>query len=396
MNQVCPDVIVATRLYPPEVGAAAFRLRALARGLVDAGARVRVVTTTPPRDGVGSIDDQRVIVSRAPVLRDAGGNVRGYVQYLSFDIPLFFRLLFSRADAVVSEPPPTTGLVVALTSWLRGRPFIYYAADVWTDGLVALGSPRFLIRIMRRVEGRVLRAAAGVIAVSDEVAEKVRAFGVPVERVAVVGNGVDTETFTPDGPVADHASPSFVYTGAMSEWQGPTVFVRAMPRVLEEFPSAKLYFFGQGAEEAALRSAASELGLDCIRFGGVIPPAETATWIRGATAALASIKPGIGYDFAKPTKTYAAAACGTPVIFAGIGAGARLVQENGLGWTCDHNPESVASAMLRAILAQSEGETAQARTQRVRWAREHASIATAGSRAAKIILNAISHETRDL
>lgn len=395
MSRARPDVVVATRLYPPEVGAAAFRLRALARGLAGAGARVRVVTTTPPRGASDPVDDDRVIVSRAPVLRDAGGNVRGYVQYLSFDIPLFFRLLFSRADAVVSEPPPTTGLVVAVTSWLRGRPFIYYAADVWTDGLVALGSPRFLIGIMRGVEGAVLRAAAGVVAVSDEVAEKVRAFGVAGERVTVVGNGVDTETFTADGSVADHGWPCFVYTGAMSEWQEPTIFVRAMPRILDEFPSATLYFFGQGAEESALRSTALELGLDCVRFGGVIPPAETATWIRGATAALASIKPGIGYDFAKPTKTYAAAACGTPVIFAGIGAGARLVQENDLGWSCGHDPDSVASAMFEAIRAQSEGATARARPHRVRWAHEHASIATAGSRAAEVVLNAISREAPD-
>lgn len=392
MNQSGPRVIVAARLYPPEVGAASFRLRALARGLADAGAGVRVITTIPPKGTIEAAPERGVTVSRAPVLRDAGGNVRGYVQYLSFDVPLFLRLLFSRADVVVSEPPPTTGLVVAATSWLRRRPFVYYAADVWTDGLVALGSPRFLIGVMRALEGHVLRAAAAVLAVSDEVADKVRAFGVTPQRVAVVGNGVDTDTFTPDGPAADRDSPSFVYTGAMSEWQGPSVFVRAMPRVLEQFPSAKLYFFGQGAEEPVLRSTALELGLDCVRFGGVIPPAETATWIRRATAALASIRPGIGYDFAKPTKTYAAAACGTPVIFAGIGAGAQLVRENNLGWSCDHDAESVASAMLDAIRAQSDGETTAARPERARWARENASIAAAGSRAANLTLNAVSGE----
>ena len=71
--------------------------------------------------------------------------MRGYVQYLSFDIPLFFRLLFARADLVVSEPPPTTGLVVAISlAGCADDPFVYYAADVWTDGLIALG------RIARR------------------------------------------------------------------------------------------------------------------------------------------------------------------------------------------------------------------------------------------------------
>ena len=39
---------MATRLFTPEVGAAAFRLKALVDGLVAAGADVSVVTTRAP------------------------------------------------------------------------------------------------------------------------------------------------------------------------------------------------------------------------------------------------------------------------------------------------------------------------------------------------------------
>jgi glycosyltransferase involved in cell wall biosynthesis len=383
-------VVIASRLYAPEVGAAAFRLRALANGLVREGAAVTVVTTTPPRGTSRSPHDRGIRVSRFPVLRDAGGNVRGYVQYLSFDIPLFFRLLFTHADLVVSEPPPTTGLVVAVTSWLRRRPYAYYAADVWTDGLVALGAPRPLIGIMRVVEGFVLRHASAVVAVSDEVADKVVSFGTSRVAVGVVGNGVDTDTFTPDGPNSERTRPTFVYTGAMSEWQSPSVFVEALPLVREVFPDASIRFFGQGVEEPHLRETARNLGLDSVHFGGVIPPAETATWIRGATAALASISPGAGYDFAKPTKTYAAAACGVPVVFAGEGVGAALVADNDLGWRCGHDPRSVADAMIAAATAQADGTTAAQRDRRASWARENASIAAAGTRAAEAILAVVS------
>jgi glycosyltransferase involved in cell wall biosynthesis len=389
-----PRIVIATRLYAPEVGAASFRLRALARGLAATGATVRVVTTTPPPGSAPEPVDPGVSTARAAVMRDAGGNVRGYVQYLSFDIPLFFRLLVARADLVVSEPPPTTGLVVAVTSWLRRRPFAYYAADVWTDGLIALGAPKPLIAVMRRVEGFVMRRAAAVIAVSDEVAEKVRSFGVPGDRVSSIGNGVDTEIFRPDGPVADTVAPTFVYTGAMSEWQGPTVFVEAMPRILREFPEASLHFFGQGVEEPAIRRAAERLGLASVHIHGVIPPSETAAWIRGATAALASIRPGVGYDFAKPTKTYAAAACGTPVVFAGVGVGAQLVEQNDLGWRAAYEPAAVADAMLAAARASRSGESAAARGARVAWVSENASIAATGRRAAEVTLGALRRRSR--
>ncbi|MCI0158208.1 glycosyltransferase family 4 protein [Leifsonia shinshuensis] len=384
-------VLVATRLYAPEVAAAAFRLRALARGLAANGSEVRVVTTRPPRHSPKPPKDRGVRVSRFPVLRDSGGNVRGYLQYLSFDLPLFFRLLFARGDLVICEPPPTTGTVVALTSWLRRRPYVHYAADIWTDGVVALGAPRFVVAIMRTLERFTLRNAALVLAVSDGVAERVSEFGVPAERITNIGNGVDMETFRLDGEVQHESRPTFVYTGSMSEWQTPGVFVKALPRVLEEFPSARIHFFGQGVEEEATRQLAEQLAPGSVEFGGVVAPAVAARWLRGATAALASITPGVGYDFAKPTKIYAAASCGAPVVFAGIGAGAQLVAESGLGWRAGYDPAEVAEAMIAAARAEANGERAARAAERSRWVADNASLDAIGDRGAKAALATVGN-----
>ena len=374
---------VATRLFTPEVGAASFRLNALVDGLRAAGADVKVVTTRPPQGSPAFSPAYRL--SRWPVLRDAGGNVRGYVQYMSFDVPAFFRLLFTRADIVVAEPPPTTGVVVALSSALRRRPFVYYAADIWTEALSATDVPPLVVKVMRAAEGFALRRAAKVIAVSESVAEKVTGFGVPAERVRVVGNGIDTTVFGPSGRTAGHDGPYFVYTGTMSEWQGADVFVRALPAVLAEYPQASLRFFGQGSDEQHLRSLAEETAPGRVHFGGVVAPEETAGWIRGAAAALVSIKPGQGYDFAKPTKIYAAAGCGTPVIFAGTGDAAALVADNQLGEAARYDVDAVAAAMLRA-LGPEQGDGGRAG--RADWVQQHASLATSGKLAASEVIAA--------
>ncbi|MGA7205099.1 MAG: glycosyltransferase family 4 protein [Specibacter sp.] len=378
-------VVVTTRLFTPEVGAAAFRLKALVDGLVELGAEVEVITTAPPK-GSG-VFKPAYRLSRWPVLRDAGGNVRGYVQYLSFDIPAFFRLLAAKADVVVSEPPPTTGVVVALSSLLRRRPFVYYAADVWTEALSAMAVPGVVKKVMGAMEGFVLRRAVAVIAVSEPVAEQVAKFKVPTERIQVVGNGVDTTVFTPEGAATEASKPYLVYTGTMSEWQGAEIFIQALPLVRERFPDAELRFFGQGTDEAHLQKIGAGLAPGGVHFGGVVPPAEAAEWIRGAAAALVSIKPDQGYDFAKPTKIYAAAGCGTPVIFAGQGDGAAIVADGGLGVAAGYDAGSVADAMIAVLSDATLGGT-QSRESRVQWVAENASLQASGRVAAAAVLDA--------
>ncbi|HEU4756328.1 MAG TPA: glycosyltransferase, partial [Agromyces sp.] len=148
-------VTIATRIYAPEAAAASFRLSALASALSDEQHEVTVLTARVPaslRDAARATDaaDPGIRVRRAPVLRDASGQIRGYLQYLSFDAPLLLRLLFGRRpDAIVVEPPPTTGTVARLVATLRRTPYVYYAADVWSDGAQSIGAPRAVLSLLR-------------------------------------------------------------------------------------------------------------------------------------------------------------------------------------------------------------------------------------------------------
>lgn len=376
-----PVVVIATRVYRPEVAAAAFRLRQLALALGREGARVVVVTSRPPRE-LAVHDDPEVHVRRAPVLRDQAGVVRGQAQYLSFDVPLVARLMFGpRPRLIVAEPPPTTGLAVQLACLLRRSRYAWYAADLWSEAAGAAGASSAVVRLLRSAERRVLHGSCLVLAVSDEVAAKVTDLGVPHERVHVVGNGVDTEIFTLSGPSvhdlvgADHEpvpDDYVVYAGTMSQWQGADVFVRALSRAATRLPDCTLVFLGQGADEPALRRLAGQVAPGRVRFLGVRPPEEAAAWLRGARAALVSISPTVGYDFAKPTKIYAAAACGTPVLFAGPGAGAELVRSARLGWVADHEPDSVARSLVEIFTSPAASHTERARLGA--WAEREASL----------------------
>jgi glycosyltransferase involved in cell wall biosynthesis len=381
-------VRIASRLFTPEVAAAAFRLRVLADAFESLGRPVEVLTTTPPEGLVP--EDGTLHVSRWPALRDDQGNIRGYVHYLSFDLPLALRLLVRpRPSLLVCEPPPTTGLVVRVAAAIQRAPYAYYAGDIWSDGAASMGAPGLVVKVLRAVESWVMRGASSVLAISDGVAERVAALGVDGSRIVVVGNGVDTDVFTPDGPAPDRAGdvagPLFVYTGTMSEWQGAEVLVRGFATFRAAEPTARMVFLGQGSDVPHLRRLADELVPGGVEFRGVLPPLQAAAWLRSATAALVSIKPGQGYDFAKPTKVYAATACGTPVVFAGAGAGHELVEGQRLGWAPGYDAEGVARAMA-AAWALTDDERARTREHVVDWTADHASLRTMGRRAAEAAL----------
>jgi glycosyltransferase involved in cell wall biosynthesis len=372
-------VTIASRIFAPEPAAASFRLAALAAALADAGHDVTVLTSRLPRGMVEAAPDARLTIRRAPVLRDRTGAVRGYVPYLSFDIPLFFRLLTARRSAaIVVEPPPTTGLAAVAAAGLRRTPVVYYAADVLADAAASAGSPAPVVRVVRWMERTVWRRAAAVLSVSPSVTARLRELGVPAARIVEVGNGIDTSVFAPDGPTAE-AEPGYaLYAGTASEVHGAGVFVEALAHV----PEARLVFMGGGVELEALRRRADQVAPNRVTFLPTAAPEVVARWLRGAAVALASVKPDGGYQFAFPTKLYAAAAAGAPLLFSGDGPGAAFAQDAPLGRAAPHGPVPVADA-LRTVL--SAPATLAERHAQAEWARAHVDLAAVAGRAAAAV-----------
>ncbi|MGB4137729.1 MAG: glycosyltransferase, partial [Microbacterium sp.] len=287
-------IVIVSRIFTPEPAAAAFLLRAVAEAFRDAGHEVEVVTTTPPRALSGG-DPPGVRVRRAWAKRDRQGYVRGYVSYMTFDIPAFFRLLFSRgADLYLVEPPPTTGAVVRVVSWLRRTPYVYDAADLWSDAAGAVTSSRPVLGALRLVERFAMRGTAHAFAISQGLIDRMREIGISVPATPV-GFGTDTAAFryTPQEPPA---APLFVYGGSYSEWHGADIFLDAFADVRAVHPGARLLFIGNGSEQPRLRERIAEQRLDGVEFRDPVPPDQLALLLSGATASLASLKPGAGYD----------------------------------------------------------------------------------------------------
>lgn len=377
-------VLIASRIYAPEPGAAPQRLAALAAHLADRGHEVEVVTARVPRALRGTEREYPgVRVRRAPVLRDRDGFVRGYLPYLSFDIPLVWRLLTARrADVIVVEPPPTTGAAVRTVARLRRIPAVYYAADILADAAASAGISDIVVRAVRRLERYVWNGCAALLAVSEPVAARVRALGVPADRVRLVGNGIDVGAYGVVGPAVQREEPYALYAGTASEVHGAAIFVEAMAAV----DTGHLVFLGSGTDRAAMRRLADQIAPGRVHFLDSVSPAEAAAWFRGAAVAVASVKPTGGYEFAFPTKLYAAVACGTPVLFTGSGPGSDFAEASPFGASVSYDIESVA-AHLRAHFA--EPATPDERAQLAAWAAGTVSMTAIAERITDVLADVV-------
>jgi len=378
-------VVLVSRIFLPEAGAAPIRLAALCHALVEQGYRTTVLTATAPRNlrtSAASSHPESVRVRTFPVVRDKAGYVRGYLPYLSFDLPAFWRILFThRPDLVVVEPPPTTGVMTRLACAIRRIPYVYFAADIWSDAARVAGSPAPVVAAVTWMERFSMAGAATVLCVSPEFADRLHSIGV-VAPIEIVGNGADLARYTASGDAEKLDGPYFIYAGTASEVHGAEIFVDAFSVVARDHPDAKLVFLGQGSSWPELRDRASRLRDGSVLFKPRVSAEVAAGWLRGAVASLASVAPD-GYVRAFPTKMYASVACGTPVIFTGVGPGQTFAAQQDLGEAVAYHVDDVAAAMYRAL---QKPATRDRRRRIAQWAAAHVSLGAV----ADIAVSAIS------
>lgn len=392
---------IISRIFLPEASAASLRLAAVRKALVNAGTNMRVVTTNPPPGIAVETDSQ---ITRVPVLRDSEGYVKGYVSYASFDIQAFFRVLtMPKQDFLLVEPPPTTGTVVRIASAIRRTPYFWYAADVWSDATDGMDVPNVVKRVVRGLEQFTVRGAHGCIAVSEGVAERVTELG--AKSVKVVPNGADTDIFHPDVQSLSTdelrsmgiQKPFFIYAGTASQWQGADLFARAFEKYWAENGNAQLLYLTRGDSVEELQEIASRLqraaNAEGIKYSPMIvhstvPATEAARWQKQAVASCVSIQPGIGYDFAYPTKVLTALSCGTPVIYAGAGPANSDIRDSDLGLSVSYDEESVKEAMTTMIEIYRKDDGGRWDPQSLHsWVQDNRSMESTGREVAKYIFD---------
>jgi colanic acid biosynthesis glycosyl transferase WcaI len=364
--------LILTQYFTPEVGAPQTRLSSLARELIRLGHSVEVVTALPnyPRGEVFANYRHRWIVSedvdgvpvhRTWVLASLGAGWKRAFGFASFAVTSLLGLhKCARPDWIFVESPPLTLILPAILAARLWRvPVIMNVADLWPDSICALGLARssLVMKVLEKLERFAYRQSDIVSAITEGVAETlIREKGVRPSKILRLPNGVDSDIFRPVPPddelkqtlgIQDQKVVLFAGTHGLAQGLEHAL---AAARFLQN-ERVHFLFIGDGSAKARLVQLANERQLRNVTFLAPIDSREVARYFSIAECGLASQRDIALLEGNRPAKITSIMACGKPVVFAGKGEGARLVEEARGGVVVQpEDPLALANA-IRDVIA---------------------------------------------
>lgn len=213
-------------------------------------------------------------------------------------------------------------------------------------------TPLSKYRMRRFAMGWAFRKATRVVAVARHLGELAIALGARRDRLAVIPNGVDSESFAPvDRREARRQlhlpddRPLMVSVGRLIPSKGFGRVIRALPGLRREFPDLLFSVVGgdptgEKGSAAELQRLVRQLGLsDHVIFAGDQPRESVALWLNAADLfVLASDMEGC------PNVVWEALACGRPVVATKVGEVERMVPD--FGGVLFDNPDDATALGL--------------------------------------------------
>jgi glycosyltransferase involved in cell wall biosynthesis len=251
-------VIQVTPYYPPALGGLERVVAHLSRELAHRH-EVHVVTTRLRTEGLprhGTEDGVRV--HRLPAVEVANTAVSALLPVHLAKARSGDLVHLHIAHALVPE-------LVSAVAALRGVPYVaHFHLDVDASG--PLG--RLLPYYKRHFLGRVLRRAAAVVALTEEMADFLAdRYGVPRQRLHIVPNGVGDEYFLAARTTPVARPLRLLFVGRLQIQKNVARLLDAMALVKGD---VRLRVVGDGELRGALTEQAARLGLDNVEFAGAL------------------------------------------------------------------------------------------------------------------------------
>ncbi len=195
-----------------------------------------------------------------------------------------------RPDVLHAHSPVLNVLPALWVGLRRGLPVIYEIRAFWEDAAISHGTMAaggLAYALSRRMETFAMRRATHVTTICEGLRSDVLARGIPGEKVTVIPNAVDVETFAMThrrddvltGQLGLEGCFVLGFLGSFYGYEGLHILLDALPQILGSLPQTRLLLVGGGPAEQALRDQAARLGIgDKVIFVGQVPQARIQSY----------------------------------------------------------------------------------------------------------------------
>ncbi|MCC5938456.1 MAG: glycosyltransferase family 4 protein [Lunatimonas sp.] len=314
----------------------------LAKGLVDAGAQVDVITAhNQAHYDIQWVDGIRV--HYLPVsYKNEYSFIKRVIAFLTF-VRQSKRLLqkLARPDLLyITSTPLTTGLIGIWAKRRLAVPFFFEVRDLWPEAPIQMGivNHPILKSLLYRMERRIYQEAIHLVALSPGIREAlVRAC--PGKAVSYIPNFVDTSFFqTSERSLTDHSDGSLPrkpltisYVGAIGRVNGLSAFLDLAEEVLKAGKHWRFVLMGKGASLPHLYEVVRAKGLTNVEFRPFGNKRAVREQLARSDFAYLSFLPLPVLESSSPNKFFDALAMGVPIVVNFKGWIADLVQQHEIG-----------------------------------------------------------------
>jgi len=346
--------------FAPESNAGAKRITALADLLVTKGWHVVVVTQLPhqPQNSIYAGYDVATphvtetgglkIIRLKPWIVSKQSLVLRLLSESVFTLRAFPHLLRARTDVILaSSPYMFLGPLAYLVALVRSKPFAWDVRDLTWQYPSASGKRTFGLDLLLAQAMKFTGRRADLLTATTQ--GQLDYFGRVRGAARVVPNGVTRQIYdalsqlpAPFAPGRPRAQVGYV---------GLFGFNHATTKIVEaarQLPDVDFVFVGDGPDRGVLEDAAHELANVTVK--PYMAFSELVAVYEGCDVLVSQFRRSPVFKWVQAAKVWEYLATGRPVIHAGEGETAEVLEENNIGVAVEpENPTALATAIQRLL-----------------------------------------------
>lgn len=326
-------VIFPCSYYLPETAASLYITDNIVHRCAEEGCEVLLYTPTPTRSvSEGSVwkrkedlADGMLHVKRFRMYGEGKNPLLRALRYFFCECVQLHYMLWKKYDvAFVDSTPPIQGLKLPLVMWLRHKPVVYNAQDIFPDSLVGTGLTKkgsLIWKIGRVVEKITYKYSDKIIVISEDFKSNLLAKGVPENKIEVVYNWVD-ETAVVDIPRSenklfdkyglDRSKFYITYNGNIGLTQNMDMLLE-VAKALEANEDIQFVLVGNGAYLEDVKRIIAERNVQNVTLLPFQPYEDISHVFSLGDVSLVISKPGVGAN-SVPSKTWSIMSASKPVL----------------------------------------------------------------------------------